>query len=96
MKEITALITVAILIEAIVEILKGAYGNKSMFLSLVIGVVFALATQLDVLALLGVESVVPYLGQVATGIVISRGSNFVHDLVDKLTNNKVQPEIEED
>jgi hypothetical protein len=32
----------------------------------------------------GLEAHIPYVGLVATGIFASRGSNYVHDLIDKL------------
>ena len=88
MKELITLTTVAILVEAIVEILKsikdGKGLNKSVILSILVGLLFAFTTKLDVLELIGIDAHIPYVGMVATGLIVSRGSNYVHEIIDKL------------
>lgn len=49
--------------------------------ALIIGVIFAVATGMDIFQLLGIPVRVPYLGEVFTGILASRGANFLHDLM---------------
>lgn len=49
--------------------------------ALIIGVIFAVATGMDIFHLLGIPVRVPYLGEVFTGILASRGANFLHDLM---------------
>jgi hypothetical protein len=49
-----------------------------------LGVLLAIAYHADLLALVGLVSPVsPYVGYVVTGLVIGRGSNFLHDLADR-------------
>lgn len=52
--------------------------------SLLIGELMAIGYQADLLKLFGLEAQIPYLGIVMSGIVISRGSNYVFDLIKKL------------
>ena len=52
--------------------------------SLIVGEVMAFGYRADLLALFGLDAVIPYLGIAMSGIVISRGSNYVFDLVKKL------------
>jgi hypothetical protein len=88
MKELLALTIVAVLVEGLVEILKSIKTdegvNKVVILSILVGLLFAFTTRLDILELVGLEAHIPYVGLVATGIFASRGSNYVHDLIDKL------------
>ena len=50
-------------------------------------------TRLDMLSLLGIETVIPFLGIILTGILISRGSNFIHDLLVRLSNKNTDVEF---
>jgi hypothetical protein len=36
---------------------------------------------MDFLAALGIPLQIPYLGMILTGILVSRGANFMHDLL---------------
>lgn len=81
------LIILAILVEAVWETLKLTYDkdklNRSTIGALVVGLVIALSVNFDILEMLGFKAVVPYIGVVLTGILISRGGNYVHDLLKK-------------
>jgi hypothetical protein len=48
--------------------------------ALIVGLLFAVGAGLDICALLGLAFIHPLIGQVLTGILLSRGANFVHDL----------------
>lgn len=78
----------AFLVEAIVETLKllwkGGKINGAQVTSLVVGLILAGTTGVDVLQILAIPSNVPVVGVILTGILISRGGNFVHELFDKL------------
>jgi hypothetical protein len=69
------------------EVPKPEAGDKPLVLrytAVVLGVLLAIAYQADLLALVGLVSPVsPYVGYVVTGLVIGRGSNFLHDLADR-------------
>lgn len=48
--------------------------------ALCIGLVFAVGSGLDLFSLLGISFVYPIIGQILTGVLLSRGANFVHDI----------------
>lgn len=54
-----------------------------MYISLVLGVVAAVAYKVDIFAQLGLVSPYPYVGTVATGIVLGRGGNYLNDIISK-------------
>lgn len=82
------LIIIAILVEAIWENLKILYDknkiNINMIGSLVLGILVCVLAQIDIFALVGITLKLPIVGYVLTGIICSRGANFVNDLFKKL------------
>ena len=86
------LILVAILVEAIWEnfkmIWKDGKFNINMLGSLILGIVICIFAGLDLFNIIGIELNIPVLGCVFTGIIVSRGANFVNDLFDKLKSEK--------
>jgi hypothetical protein len=94
---ITVIIAVAILIEGLVEYGKTIAnmfydGDKKTALiqviTIVIGVGLAFAFDADMFVPLGL-TVNHYIGMVLTGIVMSRGSNYVSDLIGKIGQTTV-------
>ena len=94
---IAVIIAVAILIEGFVEYGKTIAdtfndGEKRTALiqviTIVIGVGLAFAFDADMFVPLGL-TVNHYIGMVLTGIVMSRGSNYVSDLIGKLGQTTV-------
>ena len=81
------IIVLAILCEAIWENLKMIWENGKFNINrlgaLMLGVILALATQLDLFKILDIE-IIPVIGSIFTGILISRGANFIHDLLTKI------------
>lgn len=80
-------ILVAIFVEAIVQVFKGFVPEGAAVpawlwpvVSMALGVVLCLAGKVDALSAVGLTINVPVVGQVLTGCLVSRGSNFVHDL----------------
>ena len=80
----------AILIEAIITYLNQFFVQENfcwqMAISIVLGIVIAVAYKLDLLACFNLKSNIPYIGSVLTGILLSRGSNYIFDLITKLLN----------
>ena len=80
----------AILIEGIISYINEFFVHGSfcweMFLSLVLGISVAIAYKLDLPARFNLKSRIPYFGCVLTGILLSRGSNYLSDLLSKLMN----------
>lgn len=92
--EYAALVIVAILVEAIWENIKMIYQKGkvsiSMIGSLVVSILLCTLTKVDIFPVVGLTISVPVIGSVLTGIIVSRGANFVNDLFTKLkggTNN---------
>ncbi len=78
----------AILIEGIIT-----YTNQflvqenfcwQMALSLILGIIVAVAYKLNLPSYFNLKSDIPYVGCILTGILLSRGSNYVFDLIGKL------------
>ena len=97
MTGIVLILVLAIIIEAFVEYGKNigkafVIGEwKTAVTQLVagaLGVMICLATGADLFAEIGVVFAVPWLGVVLTGILISRGANYVSDFVKRLQGVK--------
>lgn len=86
--EIMTFIIAAVLIEGIVTYFKEIFQNKKInfwqLISLLVGVAVCLTLGFDLLPTLGIESPVPYIGNVITAFVVSRGSNYVYDFITTL------------
>lgn len=88
------LITVlAIVVEAFIEYGKsigkafvgGAWKTAvTQLVAIVLGVLLCMATGADLFAMIGLVFAWPWLGVVLTGIIISRGANYVSDFVKRL------------
>ena len=76
-----------ILIESIVNAVKLIYDkdkrliNWDIIVSVIIAIPICIVAKFDLFALFGLEMGIPVVAQVATGIILSRGANFVHDLI---------------
>ena len=79
----------AILIEAIITYFNQFLVQENfcwqMLFSIALGIVIAVAYKLDLPAHFSLNSQIPYVGCVLTGILLSRGSNYIFDLLERLT-----------
>lgn len=86
--EYAQLIIAAILIEAIWENLKMIWKDRKISLNtigvLVISIIVCLLAKIDIFPIVGLSLSVPFVGSGLTGIIVSRGANFVNDLFEKL------------
>lgn len=86
--DIGQLLITAMLIEAVWETGKMVWQDGKLQIdrigTLVIGLVMAFALKLDLMDMMGMTTFIPYVGTVMTGILISRGSSYVHDIANKL------------
>ena len=82
------IIILALLSEAVWEnirmIFENGKFNINRFGALIISIIIALGTQIDLFQLLNFNMYIPGLGSILTGILISRGANVVHDLFKKI------------
>lgn len=91
-KKVFEFISFAILIEATITYINQFFVNGvfqwSMALSIVLGILAAVSYKLDLPEYFGMKSNIPYLGCVLTGILLSRGSNYVYDLLKAIASAK--------
>lgn len=94
---IAVIIAVAILIEGLVEygknIIDMFYGGEKktaiiQMVTIVVGIALAFAFGANMFVPLGL-TVNHYVGMVLTGIVMSRGSNYVSDLISRIGQTTV-------
>lgn len=85
-------IILAVLSESVWETLKMTWQkgkiSSDRIGALVISMLIVFSTRLDILQILKVEAKVPGIGMILTAVLLSRGSNFMHDLMGKVTGVK--------
>ena len=90
--EFFCVFALAMIVEGIVEFVKLAVpklkGVLVIPLTIALGIAVCIFYGCDLLAVIGLVSPVPYVGNVLTGIIIARGSNYLYDLIGKLTEVK--------
>ena len=94
MEKLLAIVFMAIVVEGLVEYVKLGLQKSicaEIVATMVLGVAIAFLYDLDIFAALGIMARFEYVGNVLTGLVISRGSNYVFDLIGKFS--EVEQEI---
>lgn len=88
----TQLIIIAILVEAIWENLKMIWEKGRISVnrcgSLLLAILICLLGNIDIFPVVGITLQVPFIGAGLTGIIVSRGANFVNDLFSKINNKE--------
>lgn len=83
------LIAAAFITESIWETLKlikkSGGINIDRLGAIIIGVIIAVAGNFDLFQIVGLPLGIKYLGSVLTGLLISRGSNFLHDILGNVS-----------
>jgi hypothetical protein len=76
--------------EALWETLKLVWQNGKISVdrigTILIGVLLAVGTGLDLMDIIGIPIKIPYIGVLLTGLLLSRGANFLHDIFDSVKN----------
>ena len=83
MENILGIVFLATFVEGLIEYLFAKDGVSQPVLkyaALLIGVILAIAYKVDILAMIGLVTTVPFIGYVISGIIIGRGSNYVNDV----------------
>ncbi|NLG31943.1 MAG: hypothetical protein GX550_00300 [Syntrophomonadaceae bacterium] len=82
---INQLVLLAILAESIWETVKPIWEKKKLNAdklgSIAVSIIITVGAGVDLFTIVGIPINVPSLGLVLTGIIISRGANFIHDLM---------------
>ena len=88
--DISKMVLAAMLVEGIITYINEFFVSGAtqwqMTLSLTLGIIVAISYKLDLPKYLTIESQIPYVGCILTGILISRGSNYLYDLISTLTS----------
>lgn len=88
MESLLIIVMIALIAESVWETLKMTWQEGKVSIdrigALVVALVLSIGVKLDILSLLGINTTIPLLGVILTGILISRGSNFIHDLLVKI------------
>lgn len=90
--EFLTIIILAIVAESIWETLKMVWQDGKASIdkigALVVALIITLGTRIDIMPLLGLSMQWGILGAILTAILISRGANFMHELLNRITNIK--------
>lgn len=98
-ESLSTVILLAVIVEiitnvfkAIFPVIKGKGENKkgSQLTAAVIGIILCLTTQIGILNKLNINIYYPVLDYIITGLIISRGSNAVHDIISIFNKTKSQ------
>lgn len=87
MSELAVVVVFAILVEAIINITLSevpVWGWVKKVAAYAVGIAVCIIWKVGVISLIGVQGGVPIADYIITGIVISRGSNYLNDLIVKL------------
>jgi hypothetical protein len=91
-KSVFSLIASAILVEAVITYINQFFVSGSfsweMLFSICFGIIIAVAYNLDLPEYFEMKSSIPYIGCIITGIIISRGSNYLWDILNTVIKYK--------
>ena len=93
----TVILMLAVVVEALVEYgksialaAKGSWKAAVLQLGAVVaGVGLCLTADADLFEVIELRFAVPWIGKVLTGILISRGANYLSDFVSKMLNANI-------
>lgn len=88
MEQFAKILMMSFVTVSIYDIIKSFYKDNKIdvnsIVTAVLGIILAVASGLDAFALVGIDFKFAIIGQVLTGLVISKGSNYVYDFITKL------------
>lgn len=88
MQGIILIVAIGILTESLITYFKEIKDSPELLASIALGVGLSFLFDVRLFEFLGME-VSHYADMVLTGIIASRGSNYIYDLVGKMTQKKV-------
>ena len=100
MESLVLVFLFGVLVEAIVQAFKTGVPETVIppawlwpAISAGVGIAMCVTARVDALSAVGVEITVPFIGQAITGLLVSRGSNFLHDVWGKINASKDTDEL---
>lgn len=83
-------VVLALMVETVWETAKMVWENGKLSVdrigAMAVGLLLAISTGMDFFAAVGFKMSIPYLGVILSGLLISRGANFLHDLIGSVQN----------
>lgn len=87
--DVFGLVFLAVVVEGLIAYIKMAVVDKTLqwpvVLSIVLGVLVAVVYNCDLFVMFGLSASVPFVGNVLTGVLLSRGANYASDLLKTIT-----------
>ena len=88
MEQFAKILMMSFVTVSIYDIIKSFYKDNKIdvnsIVTAVLGIILAVASGLDAFALVGIDFKFAIIGQILTGLVISKGSNYVYDFITKI------------
>ena len=82
------ILSVAVIVEGIISYISMIITEKKIHYEVIasigLGITIALSYGIDLFKMINIKTTIPYIGCILTGILISRGSNYVYDLQKKI------------
>lgn len=87
-ESLTTVLLLAVIVEVVTNgikaafpIVKGENGNGSRIMAAIVGIIICTTTNIGILSKLNIDVHFLFVDYIITGIIISRGSNAVHDII---------------
>lgn len=92
MSQFFALLFAAVVIEGLISYIKLFVVNGKFqwqnIVAIALGILISFTYQIDLFAIVGLKSEIKYVGIILTGILVSRGSNYIFDLIKWISEFK--------
>lgn len=91
---LVVLLALAFLAESTTEYIFGPFldATRIRYVALAVGMALTLAFKLNAFKVFfGLETDIPYVGEIVTGLIIGRGSNFLHDFYKTYIEGSATP-----
>ncbi len=88
---LTTILLLALVVEFATEVIKNITSIKKGFskiIAILIGMILCVSTQTGLLQVFGLDTYYPIIDYLLTGLIISRGSNIIHDLFSRINQGK--------
>lgn len=96
-ESLTTVILLAVIVEVVTNgikaafpLIKGENGNGSRLMAAIVGITICISTSIGILKNLNIDVRHEIIDYIITGIIISRGSNAVHDIISVFDKQKTK------
>lgn len=62
--------------------------NLKVVIAIIVSIVLCVASDVNIFELLGIEMMIPHIGEIITGVLVSNGASSVQNLIEKITEIK--------